>query len=175
MPRRTRILLFAIVSAVVIVSLAWVATITAPNPGAPTVGIANATDVEVDPGGPQAVVFPFQLAPDSQSDEDSSLTVSSASVSATIEVPACDEANDTPCPGVIVEIFTSDQVAQFGIQTNLTPIWCTNDSAGACVGTTGGSYSIDLTSFAGDPLDLVVWSASGVQWADISAQGSWSD
>jgi hypothetical protein len=162
MPRRTRILLFAIVSAVVIVSVAWVATITAPNPGAPTVGIANATDVEVDPGGPQAVVFPFQLAPDSQSDEDSSLTVSSASVSATIEVPACDEANDTPCPGVIVEIFTSDQVAQFGIQTNLT-------------GTTGGSYSIDLTSFAGDPLDLVVWSASGVQWADISAQGSWSD
>jgi len=174
LPRRSRILLYAIVSAAIVVGVAWVATVTAPDPGAPTVGIANATNLEVDQGGPNAVVFPFQLAPDSQGDEDSALTVTSASASVTVTVPACDESNGTGCPGVIVEVLASDQVSQFASQTNLTPIWCTNNSAGACVGTTSGSFSIDLTTFAGDALDLVVWSPAGTQWTNIAAQGTWS-
>jgi hypothetical protein len=174
MARRSRILLYAIVSAAIVITVAWVATITAPNSGPPTVGLANVTNLEVDPGGANAVVFPFELAPDSQSDDDSALTVTSASATITLTLPACDAANSSGCPGVVVEILSTDQVTQFPTETNLTPIWCTNDSAGACVATVGGSYSLDLTPFAGDPLDLVVWSASGVQWTDLSAQGTWT-
>jgi hypothetical protein len=173
-PRRWRILAFAVVATVIVIAVAWIASFTAPNAGPPTVGIANATNLQVASGGPNAVVFPFQLAPNTASDEDSALSVTTASASVTVVIPACLQANASACPGVILEVLTSNQVSQFATQTNLTPVWCTNSSGGSCAATTGGSFSMDLTQFAGAPLDLVVWSPSGVQWADVTAQGTWS-
>ncbi|HXQ95256.1 MAG TPA: hypothetical protein VN864_08860 [Thermoplasmata archaeon] len=172
--RRRRILAFAAIATAIVIAVAWIASFTAPNSAAPTVGIADATNLQVAAGGANAVVFPFQLAPDTSSSEDSALSVTTASASVTVEVPACVEANASACPGVIVEVLTSGQVSQFASQTNLTPVWCTNATGGACSATTSGSFSMDLTAFAGAPLDLVVWSPAGVQWADVTAQGTWS-
>ena len=174
LPRRSRILLFAVVSASIVIAAAWLATISAPNTGTPTVSIANGSNLEVDPGATNALVFPFQLAPDSASDEDGPLAVTSASVTVSVAVPACGEATPSPCAGVIVEILTANQVAPFPTATNVTPIWCTNGSAGTCVVTSGGSFSIDLTPFAGQAMDLLIWSPSGIQWTDLTAQGYWS-
>jgi hypothetical protein len=173
LPRRSKILLFAIVSAAVIVAAAWVATISAPNTATPTVGIATVFNVEVDPGAANALLFPFQLAPDSQSDEDGALAVASASVTVSVSVPACGQSTPSACPGVILEVLTTAQVSQFPTTTNITPAWCTNNSAGTCTATTGGTYSFDMTVFAGQPMDLVVWSPTATQWADLNAQGSW--
>jgi hypothetical protein len=175
LPRRAKVLLFAIGAAAVIVVFAWLAAATAPVQSNPTTMIANATDLEISPGASNAVVFPFLLAPDSQSDDDGSLVVTTATASVTIAVPACQQSVDVACPGVTVEILPATQVDTFGAQSNLTPIWCTNTTVSACATTTDGSYTMDLTSYAGDPLALIVWSGSGVEWVDVSAQGTWSD
>jgi hypothetical protein len=174
LPRRWRIFLFAVVAASIVIAAAWVATLSAPDTGTPSVVVANASNLEVDPGAANAVVFPFQLAPDSQSDEDGAPTVTSASFTATVVIPACGQSTPAPCPGVILEILTANQVSQFPTGTNVTPVWCTNSSAGTCATTAGGAFTVDLTVFAGQSMDLLVWSPSGVQWTDLSAQGSWS-
>lgn len=173
--QRAKVLLFAIAAAVVIIAFAWLAAATAPVQANPTTMIASATDLEVGAGANNAVVFPFLLAPDSQSDDDGSLVVTTASASVTIAVPACQQTTHAACPGVTIEVLPATEVNTFGAQSNLTPVWCTNATGSNCTTTTGGTYSMDLTPFAGDPLALVVWTGSGVEWVDVSAQGTWSD
>ena len=173
-PRPTRILVFVGCAAVSLVALAWVATVAAPAAAAPDLPVAQGSNLEVDAGAANALVFPFQLAPASQSDEDGALAVSSASLSATVVVPACQALVTGNCPGVIVEVLTSDQVAGFTAQPNETPLWCTNVSGAGCAASTGGTFGIDLTAYAGLPLDLIVWSPAGVEWANLDAHGTWS-
>lgn len=172
-PRRQRILIFAVAAAAALVAVAWLAMLTAPGVAPPNLPVAHATDVQVAPGIANAVVFPFQLAPDSQSDEDGAGTVSSASVSATLSITACQLTEPGGCDGVYLEVLSADQLTGVPSPLNLTPIWCTNVS-GACGLSTGGTFQIDLTSYAGQALDLVVWSPSGVEWANLDAHGTWS-
>ena len=173
MTRRRRILGYAAVGAIVLVVVAWLAAFTAPSVPPPQVTIVHVSDLPVASGPLNAVVFPFQLAPDAASDEDAPLVVDSASLSMTLAVPACQSTSAGSCPGVYVEVVTSDQVGTLPTPGNSTPIWCTN-SSGTCAPTMGGTYHVDLTAFAGQPLDLVVWSGAGTEWANVAADGTWS-
>jgi hypothetical protein len=172
-PRRQWILIFAVAAAAALVATAWLAMLTAPGVAPPNLPVAHATDLQVEPGIANAVVFPFQLAPDSQSSEDGAGTVSSASVSATLSIAACQLSAPGGCTGVYLEVLSADQLTGVPSPQNLTPIWCTNAS-GSCGLSTGGTFQIDLTSYAGQALDLVVWSPSGVEWANLDAHGTWS-
>jgi hypothetical protein len=171
--RGQKIVTFAVVAALALVLTAYAASLSSPPVAAPNVAIADASLLQVDQGPANAVVFPFQLAPDSQADEDGAIAVNSASISFTLVVPACESSSAGGCSGVYVDVMTSDQLAAFPTQSNVTPLWCTN-SSGGCTPSTGGTFGVDLTPYAGLPLEIVVWSPAGVEWANLSVHGTWT-
>jgi hypothetical protein len=172
--RRQRIVTFAVLAIVVSLALAWVGWLSAPTPPPSTVAIANVQNLEVDHGLRNAIVFPFQLAPDAQPNEEGVPTVASAGISVSFQEPACAASVQRVCPGLTVAVFTSDAAGLAGAGGNVTPLWCAVTNGSACGPASNGSYQVDLTPYAGQPLDLVVWTTTGIGWADLSATGSWT-
>jgi hypothetical protein len=172
--RRQRIAVFLAAAIASLVVLGWVASLTGPPVTNPSVAIVNATNLEVTSGLANAVVFPFQLAPDQQAGEEGTPTIGAASASITFSVSGCVAASAGPCPGVAVAIFTSDEAGEVAAGSNATPVWCGAMNGSSCGAQSSGQYTVDLTSLAGQGLDLVIWSSSGTEWVDVASTGSWS-
>jgi len=173
--RRSQIGAFVAVATAVVLSLVWASTLATPGSAAPTVSIASAVDLEVDHGFANSVVFPFQLAPNNQPNEEGVPTISSASASISVSEPACLLTSTVPCPGVEVAVYTADQVSAVAMGQSATPLWCSGPNTTSCADVGTGSFQVDLTGYAGQPLDLLVSAPSGVAWVDISATGTWSN
>ncbi len=172
--RRQRIAVFLAVAIASLVVLGWVASLTGPPTTNPSVEIVNTTNLEITSGLTNAVVFPFQLAPEQQPGEEGTPTIGSASASVTFSVSGCVAASAGACPGVAVAIFTSDEAGTIASGGNATPVWCGEMNGSSCSSQMSGQATVDLTSLAGQGLDLVIWSTSGTEWVDVDSSGSWS-
>jgi hypothetical protein len=172
--RRQRIGIFLAAAIASLLVLGWVASLTGPAATNPSVEIVNATNLEVTNGLANAVVFPFQLAPDQEPGEEGTPTIGSASATVTFSVAGCVSSTSGPCPGVVVAIFTSDAAGALASGQNSTPAWCGAMNDSTCGTQLNGQYTVDLTSLAGQGLALVIWSNVGTEWVDVSSTGSWS-
>jgi hypothetical protein len=172
--RSQRIVAFVTVAVVVGVSLAWFGWFTAPAQAPTNVSIVSVQNLPLQPGLTNAVVFPFQLDPNAQPNEEGIPSVTSAGISLTFSEPACDLDAGHTCPGIAVGILVSGGPTNAG---NLDPVWCAqfDSNATSCLPTANGTFQVSLTDYAGEPLDLIVWTPSGVGWADVTATGSWVD
>lgn len=171
--RRHRIGAFFAIAVAALVALAWVASLSTSSAPPPSVEIVSTTNLEVTSGLANAVVFPFQLAPDEQPGEEGTPTIGSASASINLTVAGCASPDAGGCPGVSVAIYTGDAVGGAAAGGNVSPVWCAAMSAGGCGTVMDGTYQVDLTAFAGQALDLVLWAPAGTEWVDIDSTGSW--
>jgi hypothetical protein len=173
--RPTRIVAFVAVAIAITVALVWVSSITTPAGPSPTIGIADTENLEVDHGMSNAVVFPFQLAPDEQPNEEGVPTVAAASISVTVSVAGCALVNVGPCPGVVLSIYTEEDAASAAAGGTGVPLWCDGSNGSSCAPLASGTFQVDLTMYAGEPLDLLLSTPSGVAWVDLTATGTWSN
>jgi hypothetical protein len=171
--RRQKIGVFFAVAIAALVGLGWLASLSTSTTPPPSIEIVSTTNLEVSSGLSNAVVFPFQLAPDQQPGEEGTPTIGSASASINLTVSGCASVDAGGCPGVSVAIYTGDAVGGAGSGGNVSPVWCAGMTGASCGTVMQGNYQVDLTAFAGQALDLVLWTPSGTEWVDISSSGSW--
>lgn len=82
--------------------------------------------------------------------------VTNASLSGDLAASGC--SGPHPCDAFFVAVMTSDQLASFQSTGNPSAVWCEEGGAGSgCLATSGASLELDLSTYEGGSLYLVLW------------------
>jgi hypothetical protein len=152
-PRRLAILI-AVVAVVAVIAFATLRN--APTTPVDQVAVVSDTAIPVGPGANGAVYFPFEAVPVSGASDESGSGVVNASIAGEVRSAGCDAGvGSTSCPTFLVEILTNSQLGVSESNASAGHFWCYAPT-GTCAPTSVAGFSVDLTAYSGEALNLVV-------------------
>ncbi|HEV2316606.1 MAG TPA: hypothetical protein VGV89_03415 [Thermoplasmata archaeon] len=151
---RKSLLVFAAVAAAAGLIVLVVAMQT-PTPTTHSTTVVRDSAIALNGGLANAVYFPFEInAAPGVSGQASAGNFTT--LDGTVAVVGCTAT--TACPTVVVEVVSASSLGTLRSTGQVSPVWCTENSAGACAATTSSVFHVDVTPEAGQMLDLVVYS-----------------